>query len=105
MASIKSLQSDIDDLSKKAQSARDEAERLRASAANYTANGYPDKAESETNVALQRDNEAADYAQKVSETQDQLQDLEAQANAIRQSILDQQQQLTAITGESLGSWL
>jgi FtsZ-binding cell division protein ZapB len=105
MTSIKSLQSEIDDYEKKVETAQREANHLRSSAANYTANGYPDKAESESNLAVTRDNEANDYTQKIAELQAQLQDLESQANDIRNRIADDQKRLNALTGDGLGSWL
>jgi predicted phage-related endonuclease len=98
MTTIASLQDELSSWNDKAQAAADEANKHRTNAANYSANGYADKAQSETVAAIDSDKQSADYVAKVQQISKQIQNLEHQAGQIESQIQDLQSKLAAITG-------
>jgi predicted phage-related endonuclease len=105
MATIASLQAELQNLTDKISATHDAAAKHRTSAANYSANGYGDKAQNETAAALAADNEAADYQAKSQAITSQIQDLEQQARQIEGQISNLQSKLAAITGSTQSTFL
>lgn len=105
MDSISSIEGDIVTLKRKAQNARDEAERHRSSARNYDTNGYADKALSEETFAAERDHEAEGYENEVQDLEQKLDGLKAQAEDLKSQIEQKREDLRRITGAAFSSWL
>jgi hypothetical protein len=89
----------------KAHGAQAAASKLRANAANYTANGYPDKAESENHLAIKKDQEVIDYTNKAGQLQDQMTSLAHEVQTLQHQINDLQTRLAHLTGGYQGPLL
>ena len=98
MATIKSVQQEIDDLMQKSQVARDEAQRLQEKATQHMAVGSEDEAARETLNAHARQKEADDFARKAEAKRSELDRLQSEATNIQSRISDLQGQLNQING-------
>ncbi len=100
MSDLNSLHHEIDEYRSKAQSLRDEANRLRASAGNYDVNGYPDKARTDTDMSLRKDKEADDYERKVADKESEARTISDKIRHLQGEINDRQSQIQSLSGGS-----
>ena len=82
----------------KASSLKEEANRLHVSAANYSANGVPDRADADEKLALIREVESNSFEKKAEEIEQSIVKLQTQADQIQRQIDELQSQRDQIIG-------
>lgn len=98
MTSISSLQSELEQWNSKAQTATDDAKRHLVNADNYNANGYADKAQMESNAAVDKERQSSEYDAKAKEIAATIEAMEQEASEVQSQIKDLQDKLARITG-------
>lgn len=98
MNSIESLRGEQQTMIDKATSLKDEANRLHVSAANYSANGLPDRADADEKLALVRELESNSFEKKAEHIEQAIQKLQAQADELQRQIDQLQSQREQILG-------
>lgn len=100
MATLASLQDEYKEWSNKAQESVEDAARHRTNAANYSANGYADKAASETDAALVCDRKNLEYRAETERVHNEIEKVKSSAQEIKNKIADLQKDYIAITGSA-----